>query len=129
MRNQWGSTARALRVAALTLFSGAALAAGLPGREGILVTPEQEGLAGEAYGYRRGLVMGGRGVEGGGLIGALELGSADGPWENAERLRKINGLVRYAGGDDSNGLSITGMAYANRWNSTDQIPLRAVDSG
>ena len=46
MRNQWGSTARALRLASLTLFSGAALAAGLPGREGILVTPEQEGLAG-----------------------------------------------------------------------------------
>src|SRR5258706_10188201 len=82
-----------------------------------------------SFGYRRGLLLGNRAVENGSLIGALELGSADGPWENPERLRKINGLVRYAGGDDSNGLSITGMAYANRWNSTDQIPLRAVDSG
>src|SRR5947207_9717528 len=56
MRNQWGSTARALRVASLTLFSGAALAAGLPGREGILVTLEQEGLAGEADAASQGTV-------------------------------------------------------------------------
>src|SRR5256885_13782562 len=56
MRSQWGSTARALRLASLPLFSGAALAAGLPGREGILVTPEQEGLAGEADAASQGTV-------------------------------------------------------------------------
>ena len=30
---------------------------------------------------------------------------------------------------DLNGLSVTGMAYSNKWNSTDQVPLRAITSG
>src|SRR6266446_8281913 len=82
-----------------------------------------------SYGYRRGLFGGNRSVEGGNLLGALEIGRDDGPWQNPEQLRKLNGVLRYAHGDDKNGFTLTGMAYASRWNSTDQIPLRAVDSG
>ena len=82
-----------------------------------------------SYGYRRGLFGGNRSVEGGNLLGALELGRDDGPWQNPEKLRKVNGMLRYAHGDDKNGFTLTGMAYASRWNSTDQIPLRAVDAG
>ncbi|HEY6820941.1 MAG TPA: TonB-dependent receptor [Burkholderiales bacterium] len=82
-----------------------------------------------SYGYRRGLFGAQREVEGGNLLGALEFNQADGPWQNPEGLRKLNGVLRYAQGDDDNGLSVTGMAYANRWNATDQIPLRAVESG
>jgi len=82
-----------------------------------------------SYGYRRGLFGGNRSVEGGNLLGALEVGQDDGPWQNPEKLRKLNSVLRYARGDDKNGLTLTGMAYASRWNSTDQIPLRAVDSG
>ena len=82
-----------------------------------------------SYGYRRGLFGAQREVEGGILLGALEFNQADGPWQNPEGLRKLNGVLRYARGDDDNGLSVTGMAYANRWNATDQIPLRAVESG
>src|SRR5690348_15620313 len=59
----------------------------------------------------------------------LEVGQDNGPWENPENLRKLNGLLRYSHGDDKNGFTVTGMAYTSRWNSTDQIPLRAVDSG
>jgi hypothetical protein len=70
-----------------------------------------------------------RSVEGGNLLGMLELGRGNGPWTNPEELRKVNGVLRYARGDDTNGFTVTGMAYANRWNSTDQIPLRAVESG
>src|SRR5258708_12757020 len=41
----------------------------------------------------------------------------------------MHGVGRYAKGDDRNGLSVTAMAYPSRWNATDQIPARAVDSG
>src|SRR5207342_2096402 len=44
-------------------------------------------------------------------------------------LRKLNGVLRYASGDDKNGFTVTGMGYGARWNSSDQIPQRAVDSG
>src|SRR5437762_14262218 len=59
----------------------------------------------------------------------LEIGEGNGPWTNPEQLRKLNGILRYAHGDDKNGLTLTAMAYASHWNSTDQIPLRAVQSG
>src|SRR3954468_11503145 len=44
-----------------------------------------------SYGYRRGLFGGHRAVEGGNLLGVLELGQDDGPWQNPENLRKVNG--------------------------------------
>ena len=44
-------------------------------------------------------------------------------------MRKINGLLRYTQGTAPDGLSITGMAYSNKWNSTDQVPQRAITSG
>ena len=82
-----------------------------------------------SFGYRRGLFGASQALEGGALLGMLEVGEDDGPWENPERLRKLNGVLRYAAGDDRNGLTVTGMAYSSRWNATDQIPLRAVESG
>src|SRR5262249_33428421 len=33
------------------------------------------------------------------LLGALELERNDGPWSNAERLHKANGVLRYSQGD------------------------------
>jgi hypothetical protein len=38
-------------------------------------------------------------------------------------------MVRYSQGTADNGFTVTGMAYANTWNSTDQVPLRAITSG
>jgi outer membrane receptor protein involved in Fe transport len=37
--------------------------------------------------------------------------------------------MRYSQGTAADGFSLTGMAYANKWNSTDQIPSRAVALG
>src|SRR5712671_4282734 len=82
-----------------------------------------------SFGYRRGLFGANQSVDGGNLLGMLEIGQDDGPWLNPEQLRKLNGVLRYASGDDKNGLTLTGMAYASRWSSTDQIPQRAVDAG
>ena len=63
------------------------------------------------------------------MLGALELQHDDGPWERPDGYRKINGLLRYSQGDSLNGFSITGMGYRGTWDSTDQIPDRAVADG
>jgi hypothetical protein len=82
-----------------------------------------------SFNYGRALLSSGSTLGGGNLLGVLELGFDDGPWINPEKLRKLNGLLRYAQGDDRNGFTLTGMAYSSRWNATDQIPLRAVNDG
>src|SRR5207245_3370140 len=44
-------------------------------------------------------------------------------------LRKWNAMVRYSAGNQGGGWSLTAMGYHAKWNSTDQIPERAVASG
>ncbi|HKY22956.1 MAG TPA: TonB-dependent receptor [Vicinamibacterales bacterium] len=63
------------------------------------------------------------------LLVAVETGHNDGPWQNPERYRRLNGVVRYSQGDTRQGSSITAMAYDARWTATDQIPRRAIDKG
>ena len=46
-----------------------------------------------------------------------------------QHLFKLAGVARYGWTRGASRLSVLGMAYRNRWNATDQIPLRAVDSG
>ncbi|HMN83738.1 MAG TPA: TonB-dependent receptor [Burkholderiaceae bacterium] len=83
-----------------------------------------------SYGYRRLLAAASpKLVNGGTLLAAVEAQGADGPWENPQSLRKWNGVLRYSDGSRSSGFDLTMMAYHARWNSTDQIPRRAVDAG
>ena len=49
----------------------------------------------------------------------------DGPWVHPDGFNKINGLLTYSQGDDTNGASITAHAYHGKWNSSDQIPVTA----
>ena len=79
--------------------------------------------------YVRGLAMGSPKVGEGNLLYAIEGISNNGPWVNPDDYRKYNGVLRYSGGNAQNGFSITGMGYQASWNSTDQIPLRAVEDG
>ncbi|MDX3884338.1 MAG: TonB-dependent receptor [Sphingomonas sp.] len=58
------------------------------------------------------------------LVGIEGLASR-GPWVLDENHRKANLLAKYSRDD----WSVTAMAYHARWNSTDQIPLRAVEDG
>jgi hypothetical protein len=53
----------------------------------------------------------------------------DGPWERAQEIRKFSGIARYSWDCGPSRFSLMGMGYRNRWNSNDQIPLRAVNSG
>jgi hypothetical protein len=79
--------------------------------------------------YKRALVAGSPNVGGGTLLYGIELVGQDGPWDNPENFRKFNSALRYSRGDKADGFSVTGMAYKASWDSTDQIPQRAVDSG
>ena len=68
-------------------------------------------------------------VGSGDLLMALELGRNDGPWELKDNMRKANAVLRYSRGDLRNAFSLTAMGYSGDWNSTDQIPRRAVRQG
>jgi outer membrane receptor protein involved in Fe transport len=82
-----------------------------------------------SFGYQRIFGMGSTKMGEGNLLFAGEAGAYNGPWANPDDMRKINSLLRYSQGTAQDGLSITGMAYSNRWNSTDQVPQRAITSG
>jgi outer membrane receptor protein involved in Fe transport len=82
-----------------------------------------------SFGYQRIFGMGSSKVGDGTLLFAGEAGAYNGPWVNPDDMRKINSLLRYSQGTAQDGLTITGMAYSNKWNSTDQVPQRAITSG
>jgi outer membrane receptor protein involved in Fe transport len=82
-----------------------------------------------SFDYRRFLGIASNKVGDGNLLVAAEAVTYDGPWSNPDDMFKLNGVLRFTQGTPSNGFSVTGWAYANHWNSTDQIPLRAATSG
>ncbi|MEO7597451.1 MAG: TonB-dependent receptor plug domain-containing protein [Opitutus sp.] len=54
----------------------------------------------------------------------------NGPWVLPEELRRYSGLVRHTWtGSNGQQFSLTALGYQAKWNSTDQVPLRAVASG
>jgi hypothetical protein len=82
-------------------------------------------LTAGGFGYRRFFGIDSVKAGDGTVLVAGEAGTYDGPWINPDDMHKYNGLVRYTQGTALDGLSVTGMAYTNKWNSTDQIPQRA----
>jgi outer membrane receptor protein involved in Fe transport len=82
-----------------------------------------------SHGYQRGVLADSFGAGAGTLLYGLEIQRNDGPWEVPEHVRKYSATLRYSEGDANDGFNITAMAYRNRWNATDQIPLRAVEAG
>jgi TonB dependent receptor/TonB-dependent Receptor Plug Domain len=79
-------------------------------------------VTGGEHGYGR--VVGATSVTAASYL-ALDASVSDGPWSNSERLRRGNFLYNYNAGD----WALTALAYQSQWNSTDQIPLRAVQAG
>ena len=80
-------------------------------------------------GYRRALFMGSIPVGAGTLLAAGEAYHNDGPFDVRDDYRRINGVLRYETGSAQDLWTLTAMGYAGRWNSTDQVPLRAIDGG
>ena len=82
-----------------------------------------------SFGYERYLDLGSTKLGAGTLLYAGEFTGYDGPWTNPDGMKKFSGLVRYSQGTATDGFSLTGMAYTNTWNSTDQNALRYYTTG
>lgn len=82
-----------------------------------------------SFGYQRALAAGSTAVGAGTLLAAIEATKYNGPWEVPDHVRKLNGVLRYSQGTATDGFTLSGMAYSNGWNSTDQVAQRAIDQG
>ncbi|MBK9467016.1 MAG: TonB-dependent receptor [Gammaproteobacteria bacterium] len=81
-------------------------------------------------GYYRLLALDSIGARDGDWLYALELNRYDGPWTDIqEDVQKLNATLRRTWDTGDNRFSLMAMGYDNSWNSADQIPRRAVDSG
>ena len=64
------------------------------------------------------------------VVLAGEHNTYDGPWSDiSEDLDKTNVLAKWVNKQDKAEFSLTFMGYDNSWNSADQIPKRAIESG
>ena len=86
------------------------------------------GVSTGSFGYERLFEIGSTKALEGNLLVAAEAGTYNGPWVNPDDMRKFSGMMRYSQGTATDGLSVTAMAYSNKWNSSDQVPLRAIAS-
>lgn len=82
-------------------------------------------------GFMRGLVAKSHPVAAGNgnVLYAVELLTKDGPWIKHEDYKKFNALLRYSQDSGATKFNVTAMGYGGNWNSTDQIPARAVATG
>jgi len=93
-----------------------------------LPAPFVEAGIGE-FGYYRGVAAGSTDIGGGTLLAGLEGTFSNGPWVRDENLEKYNATVKYSRGTESHGWSIGFSGYRSRWDSTDQVPERAIEAG
>jgi hypothetical protein len=82
-----------------------------------------------SFDYQRFFTIGSTKLGGGSLLYAGEVNTYDGPWDTPDHMHKLSGELRYSQGTATDGFSATALAYSNAWNSTDQVPLRAITSG
>ena len=73
--------------------------------------------------------MGSTKLDGGSLLYAGESDFYNGPWDTPDHMHKYTGMLRYSQGTATDGFSATAMAYSNTWTTTEQEPLRAIQSG
>ena len=81
-------------------------------------------------GFMRGLVAGSKEVsEGVTLLSAIERVNNNGPWSTPQAFRKLNAQFSLSSGSAREGWTSSVSAYSARWNSTDQVPQRILDTG
>jgi outer membrane receptor protein involved in Fe transport len=78
-------------------------------------------------GYERGVAAASSNLFKGKLLYAVELMHYDGPWQDPDNYKKINGVVRYSQQIGQNDFSVETMAYWGVWHSTNQTADRAID--
>lgn len=59
----------------------------------------------------------------------LETGYDNGPWDLAEHFRRFSGMLRQHWESGEQTFDLMALAYHAKWRSSDQVPLRAVQSG
>ncbi|MFZ6800658.1 TonB-dependent receptor [Undibacterium sp. Di24W] len=79
--------------------------------------------------FARTLLAGSPDFATGSFLYALELMRNDGPFTRPDDFKKVNAVMRYSEGFANNGFNLTAMLYRGSWNSTDQIPQRALRDG
>ena len=90
----------------------------------------EKGLIKFGYGeddYYRGVLANSHQLGEGDLLYGAEVNFYEGPWDKDESLNKFNGLLRYTVDNGYKGYAIVGTAYHSNWDSTEQIPTRAVE--
>ncbi len=80
-------------------------------------------------GYRRGLAAASFGLAGGDMLLAGETVFYDNPFDLDEDLEKYNAFAKYSRRQAGADWSVSFSAYDASWTSTDQVPLRAIESG
>ncbi|MFA9276005.1 MAG: TonB-dependent receptor [Candidatus Aquirickettsiella gammari] len=78
------------------------------------------------HAFRRALIAGSPDFLDGSFLYAIETTTNDGPFVHPDNFKKMNAVFRYSEGFANNGFNLSAMLYRGKWNSTDQIPLRAV---
>ena len=86
-------------------------------------------FTGGEYDFYRGVAGGSIKVGENDLLAAVEAQHYDGPWVREEDGDKLNALVKYSGHVSDRFFALTLTAYDAEWNSTDQVPERAVAQG
>jgi hypothetical protein len=86
-------------------------------------------VAGGGQGWGRLFGAASPAIGGGQLLVGIEAVHNDGPWVLPDDFLKLNGLVRFSRGDSRNAWSVAASLYDADWNSTDQVPQRAIEGG
>ncbi|WP_448659787.1 TonB-dependent receptor [Sphingomonas sp. CJ99] len=86
-------------------------------------------VTGGSFGYLRGLAAGSGPVGGGDVLIGVEGVTTNGPWALDEDLAKINGFAKFTSGAGPDATRISVSGYHASWTSTDQVPVRAIESG
>ena len=81
-----------------------------------------------AFGFLRGVGGGSVELGSGDLLVAAETQFYNGPWVLDEDLERFSGLIKYSTRGDDSAVSVQLNGYNSTWNSTDQIPQRAIES-
>lgn len=79
--------------------------------------------------FHRALVANATPLAGGTLLYALERAGQDGPWDTPEDYQRTNGVLSYSWSRGDDDVRVTAMGMHSSWNSTDQVPQRALDAG
>ena len=87
-------------------------------------------LAVGEFGYVRGVAAGDFDLsDNTELLLALEAETYDGPWALDQDLEKLNAFAKIVHAAGPWRYELSASAYDSRWTATDQVPLRAVESG